>query len=1485
MSLFERTKKPIPTITKTSNDERKKSELYIVGIGTSAGGLEALQLFFDSISEIGNFAFVIVQHLSPDHKSLMKELLSKNTDLPIHEAEEGMEVLARNIYLIPSKKVMTIKNRCLFLTDRIPVHSLILPINVFFKSLAEDQGERAVGIVLSGTGADGAIGLRDIKNYGGISMVQDPNTAQFDGMPNSAIDTGVVDYVLPAHELFNDLVEYVNHPVISSLDDDLGIGNQESMILRILSIIKDRVNIDFTLYKRSTLIRRISRRMSVNKFTTITSYLDFLIQDDNEIKILSKEFLIGVTRFFRDEHLFNILETSIIPKLIKQKDKGKPLKIWVVGCSTGEEAYSLAVLIHNYISENQLDVTFKLFATDIDSESIELASKGLYHKSIVSEIPRSLLDNCFIKNEDMYYIKPSIRESMIFACHDVTNDPPFNKIDLAVCRNMLIYMQPILQNKVISILQFALNLNGYLILGPSESINKNLAVSFETIEKKWKVFKSLSPTKQPTLRSSYNIQKKSSLSSNKSSRITSQVNQTFELICTALLQESDAACVLVDENYEILQALGQYQEYLNFPDNKLILNIQKMMPEGILYEVTSVLRKAFKQNATINKPNLIVRIDDQIKKIKLFAKPISLDPLSKRKTCILVFNQAVDHSISKSPVDLQDINSNQSFRINELEVALKETKENLQSTVAEVEISNEELQATNEELLASNEELQSTNEELQSVNEELHTVNTELQIKNKELASVNDDMEYLMKSTEIGTLFLDKELKIRRFTPALKEHFDLLDQDIGRSISLFSNKLNIESDANQVLKTLLPIEEEVVNEAGNKWFLKKVLPFRTLKDIIDGIVVVFVDITKIKKAELKLKEQQEKLKFNEERLQLAIQGTNDGVWDWMDVNKNDEWWSPRFYELLGYKEGEIKPSLETFKAGLLHPEDLEMAIESEKNCFEKDIPFDVECRFRTKSGKYRWFRGRGNVIRNEEGKPVRMAGSISDIHDRKLAENQLKTAKYFQDKVTNLIPSIIYVFNQQTMSNEYTNLEIGTALGYSKEEIQYYGVEFIAMVCHPKDLYRIGVHFDKMNSMQDGESLKLEYRMRHKDGGYRWFLSIDTVFDRDNEGKVLRNLGIATDVTEIKEAENKLKEANMIYDTIIEGTLAGYWDWHLKKNYEYMSPTFKAMFGYKDYEIENTPAWRQQNIHPDDLKITLDCFEKHINSKGEIPYDNTVRYYHKDGSEVWVYCRGKVIEWDKNGEAVRMVGSHIDITPLKMAEQQLKKTNQDLEQFTYIAAHDLKSPITNIESFMRFIEADKTIDSEQSQEAVKWIGKSVEIAKSTIQDLAQIVQVNNETLESENCSLEQLYQETLDELQFDIVATGATFKKDFKQFPVAVFPKMYIRSILLNLISNAIKYKDPNRPPVIQVRTMEEDGYLCISVEDNGMGINLEKDKDKIFGLFKRAHSGVEGSGLGLYMTKKAIERNGGKIKVESQVGKGSTFKVYMEKIKVYAEK
>ena len=844
------------TVAPDAPDASLDDSFPIVGLGASAGGLEAFEQFFAPLPPLNGMAFVLVSHLDPSHASILTEILQRSTRMPVVEAQDQMKVMPDHVYVIPPNRDMAIFHGVLQLSVPAKPRGLRMPIDAFLRSLAEDQGELAIGIILSGTGTDGTLGLRAILGAGGVSLVQEPSSAKYDGMPESAINAGYATLVLPADKMGEALlsgIRNLNQPPIEK--------KSVTGINRILMQLRSHTGHDFSQYKKSTIGRRIERRMSMHNITSLEVYARYLREQPEEISKLFKELLINVTSFFRDPEAFSALKHDILPLLFADKPEGYIFRVWVAGCATGEEAYSIAILLREHMDEAHQEFKILLYATDLDDDAIAVARAGFYPPNIAQDISPERLRQYFIKEDNGYRVKKSIREMVVFAIQNVIKDPPFTRLDLLSCRNLMIYLEPEVQHRLIPAFHYALKPGGALFLSPSESIG-SFPDLFTPLNRKWKFYRATG-----TLSSTHAVMSGGLVWTRPPNAKPQEEDvpkvrpvNFAELTKHVLLQFYAPASVVTDERGTILYVHGDTGRYLRPAPGQATLNIIDMAREGLQLHLRNAIQAATRNEHTLNH-EVPVKNNDAFQSVSFSVRHMpGADP--RQPLLLISFHDVTNTAAGKrakgavpGQAELQ--------RVAELERELSYNKENLQATIEEQQASNEELKSTNEELQSTNEELQSTNEELetskeelQSVNEELVTVNAELQAKIEQLALMQNDMKNLLDNVNIGTLFLDRQLRIKRITRDAVQVYRLVASDVGRPLADIKSNIDTEdllTDAQAVLDTLIPFEREVRTFSG-EWYLARIQPYRTLDNMIDGVVMTFTDISQRVKAEISINE-------------------------------------------------------------------------------------------------------------------------------------------------------------------------------------------------------------------------------------------------------------------------------------------------------------------------------------------------------------------------------------------------------------------------------------------------------------------------------------------------------------------------------------------------------------------------------------------------------------------------------------------------------
>lgn len=1239
---------------KKTKEGIKRYDKYIVAIGASAGGLEAIHEFFDHMPANASFSFVVIQHLSSDYKSLLVELVGKHTHMKVFEAANNMTIQQDCVYIIPNNKLMTVSHGRLRLAEKSQVKAPNTAIDHFLYTLAKDKKEKAIAIILSGTGTDGTKGIQAIKENGGMVIVQDPATAKFDGMPNSAIASGNADFILPPPEMSHELFIYVNEEPVKVLEN--GKIN-EQLLEEIFKIVHLQSGNDFNLYKTPTIIRRIGRRMNENGIKSLDDYVEFLKTNKREPGILAQDFLIGVTKFFRDDKAFEAFGEQL-EQVVSSKQNGDTIKIWVCACSTGQEAYSVAILANEYVEKSGKKIDVKIFATDIDEKSIEIAAKNQYPDSIKKEIPAPYFKKYFVQDGLFYSVLPAIRKMVVFAKHDVIKSPPFIKNDMVTCRNMLIYVNNVLQEKILSVFHFSLIKGGYLFLGSSETAS-SLKDGFTEISGKWKIYEKTGTINYASY-NTYNTSTRSQLVNDKKKTVAadfvmSPIEKSFSNFLT---RDLGYAGIYVDKSYIMQDAIGDYRKYLSLPEEKIELNVLKMVPKAVSIMLNTALRKAWKDQVATHLKRVKFDKKDQETYLNISVQPPEQD--NGPGFTLIIFGESTMETLhEKDGMGMLEIHDgNQNEYIFELEAELNETRSNLQLAVEEMETTNEELQSTNEELLSANEELQSSNEELQSLNEELHTLNTEHQLKIKDLVDLNDDLDNYFRSTDIGQIFVDAGMFIRKFNGAAISMVNLIEADIGRSIEHISNNIkaqNLNIDIQQVLNDGHIIEKEVQIRNGQS-SLMRIMPYIRKDRKTDGVVITFVDISKL--TELN------------NIISGVFNASLNGILAFKAVRNKQHFITD--FECISFNEASLrilkKPHESLDKSKILEslPElSGSNLIEKYIGVVEKGNTLQIQFRL----NDHLWIEL--VAVKMSDG----FAATLTDITKQKVAEEKLKK-NYNEllgtrENLKHLNAALEQKVQERTMrlSESETRFNLvaqatndtiwdwnlaDNTMWRSQNFTSMFGYEnipdnqnisFYFDIIHPDDRQRVKESvYDAIN--QGSEQWTSQYRLKKADGSFATILDRGSILLDENEVPY-RMVGSILDISVLADTETKLSSTERKFRKIFDSNVIGMMFSNVDSGrIETANRSFLEMLGYTTEDFEQGSInWRK--LTPDEFMPISNISAELLKSKGFCPPFEK-QYVTKSGKKLDVLIGSAILDDENRSDAVTYI---IDISKQKHNEK------------------------------------------------------------------------------------------------------------------------------------------------------------------------------------------------------------------------------------------
>ena len=1092
----------------------------MVALGASAGGLEACETFFQNVPDNCGMAFVVVMHLAPDRASALAEILARHTHMTVEQAKDHTHILPNHVYIIPPNATLTIKDSVLSVQPPSEARGHRTPIDSLFRSLAEDCGESAVCIMMSGTGSDGTLGLTAVKEHGGMAMAQTLETAKYDAILRSAISTGLVDHILPVEAMPAKLLEYAAHLTASNGSINSTRQQIRKHLSKIHGLLRKGCGHDFSQYKESTISRRVERRMKALQIELVADYVKVLEEKPEECDRLFKDVLIGVTQFFRNPEGFEVLAREIIPKLFEGKDADDQVRVCVVGCATGQEAYTLAILLCEEAEKVDHPPKIQVFATDIDERGLETARKGCYPNSIAQEVSAERLQRFFVKQTDGYQVKSTLREKMLFSSHSFIKDPPFSRLDLISCRNVMIYLGLELQQKVVPLFHYALRPGGYLFLGPSENITSHPKL-FRTIDKKHRIFERQGGRTGPGVKFPFSSTPSPALTKSKDQETGAP--DVFKHFQRLILQDYGPACVIVKETGEAVFFSGQISRYLQHPTGSPETNVINMARDGLRIPLRTTLHRAVTGGERAVQKNLEVQTNGQVSHVDLTVEPIKAFTGARLFMVLLVEvaagspfgvagkgdNTAPQAATESGP---QNGPGGSDEIIRHLENELRSAQENTQAAFEELETANEELQSANEEYQSTNEELETSKEEMQSSHEELETVNSELSRRVSELDRINNDLQNFLTSTQIATIFLDGEMRITKFTPAAGSVFRLIPGDIGRPLTDLAAQftgVDLLTDIPEVMETLIPSERQL-SLANGQHHQMRILPYRTIHNVIDGVVITFTNVTHLKQSQ---QEAEDAKTFAENIIrtvrdpllvldaQLRVEAANQYFYDTFKLSARATL-NTVLYE-LGDHEWDI-PELRRLLSELL----------PEKKALHD---FQVKHVFRDIGQKTMLLNAR-QIQRQDGGAPLILL-AIEDVTAREQANEALRESEQRLSFMAESIPQKVFTAAPDG-SVTYFNTQWAQFAGLPMDQLLGWGW---GVLVHPADLAE-GIRKWNM-SLVTGEPFENSLRLRRFDGTYRWHLSRVHAM-RNAAGEITQWLGSSTDIQEEKRVEEELRRLN-----------------------------------------------------------------------------------------------------------------------------------------------------------------------------------------------------------------------------------------------------------------------------------------------------------------------------------------------------------------------
>ena len=1448
----------------------------IVAIGCGVGGIDALEPFFKSTNDHSNVTFLIVKHLSTHEDDALNNLIQRLTPLPVKSlSAEPASLKANQVYMLPKKSMITVGKAGFGCAEENDAVKRSGAIDCLFQSLANHSDVPIVGIVLSGSGKDGTLGLKAIRSAHGMTIAQNTESAIEPDMPRSASKSGNADHTLAPGKMPELIQEFVG-----CLQKRLRADGEENVFLEIKSLLPEMCDAllqvtehDFRNYKDKTLLRRIARRMLVLRVDSAADYLRRVRSDREECKSLFRELLISVTAFFRDPDVFAYLANYVLPKIVEERTKeDRTIRIWVPGCASGEEAYTLAIMMIEELDKySDQEIDFTIFATDIDERALNLARSGVYPAASVEKLSKKRVDRFFTKTGNQLTIKKAIRERCVFSLHNLISDTPFSKMDLISCRNLLIYLGQSLQLKLIPTFHFALRANGFLLLGPSESLTSHTEI-FKPIDSKHRISQRRpGPARTSDFLSSANGVR--AMRERRASNVPDD-SDIHKISQGIVLDEFAPKYGVVDENGYLVCTSTGLEQFLEFPDGAFRNNIVKMAKRGLRSVLRASFNAAKKTLRTVVRSDVYIRTESGRTRIKLIVQP--MPKLGENTNLFMVVFKDLENSATQIAGGDRIVAADGEALVDQLEIELEQTRSQLEDSIQQVEGSNEELKS-------SNEELRSINEELQSTNEELETSKEEIQVGMKALARAKSDLQNLLDGTQIATVFLDEDLCIRGFTPAILEIYPLKDTDIGRPIALFVPEVDNMPAMPDPATLTLQIDDIVVARSG-KSYVRRVLPYRKNNGEREGIVVTFIDVTKLEKRELELAEAKS-------RLHLAMQEGGVAAWSW-DTNSNQVVADHNLKRMFGFEEDDHVTAKQLFSLiEQPHRSRVQAALE---NAARLKKPFNEEFSISLKSGEVRWVESRGRAV----GSAQDYFGVIIDITNQKnwelkiseseermrLAAYAAKFASYDIDLSKDFIvwtPELAEILGQ----------EIGSLAQAKASQM----VEFL----HDEDRETWQMAVDGSYHVDGEGRLECEFRVNEKDGSSRWVLGRgETIFEGDGpDRKAVRAVGVLMDIDDRKQTERQITlieserdESAMRLSMALRSGGMATWEWTPHESY--WSKERYELLGISA-DVTPSPETFFQCVHPDDLEQMKTDWEKATN--GEQSYRKSFRIVHPDGNIRWIEVVSDIVK-DDTGKVLRIYGLNWDSTEEHRYKEALEESKQKAQQasiakteFLANMSHEIRTPMSAILGYADILA--QHLEDPDNVNCVQIIQQNGRFLLEIINDILDISKIEAGKLElmAVPFRVDRLLSDVFALMQVRAVEKDLDFSMSVEgRIPEQIVSdSKRLKQILFNLIGNAIKFTDIGS---VELKVHFEDGVvsaksgnatsrLVFELTDTGIGMS-ERQLGRLFQAFMQGDPSVArkfgGTGLGLAISQRLAEMLGGKVSVESESGKGSTFTFYV---------